>query len=356
MARLDTWCEPRTRPMDVPNAAPDSPSAAPDASSAAPGAPATCANHPEHVSVGTCVGCGKRFCAACRAPEGRCTSCFADEPLRDRVPWWVAVLILVFGGVTAQLVGAIPVVVGVGLWLADHAAEGVPADLGPIIEDLARTFWVLGPSIVLTGGTMVLFAVVTPILARVPLKKALGLNGAPWPAFIAAPIGILSLGPTSDFLRRMMQEYLPWATLGALEGLDAVARAAPLWVVVPAMALVPGIAEELLFRGLFQRTIKNGALAVILSGTLFSFYHVDPQHVVAVLPLGFFLAWLAFRTDSLFVPITGHVFNNAAAVIGSVYLSDAAAEEALDWWFMPIGWAVCAIAVAVVVFSTRKKE
>ena len=112
--------------MDVPNAAPDAPNAAPDA-------PAFCTTHPERVSVGTCASCGERFCAACRAPEGRCGSCYAVGKKRDRVPWWAALIALVFGGITAQVVGALPVVVGVLLWFGDHAALGVPADLGPVI-------------------------------------------------------------------------------------------------------------------------------------------------------------------------------------------------------------------------------
>ena len=80
-------------------------------------------------------------------------------------------------------------------------------------------------------------------------------------------------------------------------------------------------------------------------------------HVVAVLPLGFYLAWLAQRTQSLAVPVTGHVFNNAAAVLGSVYFAEeAASQEALDWWWAPIGWVVCAGCVALVWWTTRRRE
>ncbi len=281
----------------------------------------------------------------------------APWPAPARVPWWGGVIALVVGGIAAQLVGGVPVIVGALVWLSRNATPGAPPDMDLMMRELTRSFWVLGPSIVMTGGTMALVALATARIARVPAREALGLRGAPWPTFLAAPVGILALGPTSDLLRRMMQEYLPWATLGALEGLDQVARAAPIWIVVPAMALVPGFAEEILFRGVFQRSIRNGVLAVILSGTLFAAYHLDPQHVVAVLPLGLYLAWLGQRTGSLAVPVTGHVFNNAAAVIGAVYFAEqATAEGPLDWWWAPIGWAVCAACVALVVFTTRTRE
>lgn len=272
---------------------------------------------------------------------------------RRHVPWWAGVLALIVGGIASQLVGAIPVVVGAVLWLVEHGGEG-PPDTDRMMLELTHSFWVLGPSIVLTGATMAGVAFGTAMLARVPVKRALGLRGAPWPAFIAAPIGILALGPTSDGLRRLMVRYLPNLTFGALEGLDEIARSAPIFLVLPAMALVPGFAEEVLFRGVFQRSIRNGVLAVLLSGTLFACYHMDPHHVVAVLPLGFYLAWLGQRTKSLAVPVTGHVFNNAAAVIGSVYFSAELSEDtSFEWWWIPIGWAICALCVAGVWWSTR---
>ncbi len=269
-----------------------------------------------------------------------------------RVPWWGGVLALVVGGVVSQLLGVVPVLIGAAVWIANHAAAG-PLDTDLMMRELTHNFWVLGPSIVVTGGTMALVAVLTAKIAKVPVRRALGLRGAPWPAFVAAPIGILALGPTSDLLHRLMQEYLPWATLGALEGLDEIARSAPIYLVLPAMALTPGFAEEILFRGVFQRSIRNGLLAVLLSGALFAGYHMDPHHVVAVLPLGFYLAWLGQRTDSLAVPIAGHVFNNAAAVLGSVYLAAEATDEPLDWWWVPIGWLVCGGCVALVWWTTR---
>jgi len=281
-----------------------------------------------------------------------------EEPPADEarhVPWWGGVLALLVGGILAQVVGAVPVLIGAVVWMAQHGAAADPAASDQMMYDLTHSFWVLGPSIAMTGGTMAVVAFATARIAKVPFRRALGLRGAPWPAFVAAPIGILALGPTSDALRRAMQHYLPGFTLGALEGLDEVARSAPIWLVLPAMALVPGFAEEILFRGVFQRSIRNGVLAVLLSGSLFAVYHMDPQHVVAVLPLGFYLAWLAYRTDSLAVPVAGHVFNNAAAVFGSVYFADQiAADEPLDWWAVPAGWAVCAVCVAAVWWSTRE--
>lgn len=318
-------------------------------------APALCATHRAITATGTCPRCGDFLCGACLIPGSdvcqRCRQQTRKPVPRERVPVWGSVLALFIGGIAAQVAGALPILVGLGLTYTPGA------DVGALGASLTRNFAVLGPSIALTGLTMAGIAAIVPMISKVPLKKALGLRGAPWPAFLVAPVGILALGPTSDALRRLAQEYAPWATFGALEGLDEVARSAPLWAVLPAMALVPGVCEELLFRGMFQRSMKPGVLAVIASGVLFAVYHMDPHHVVAVLPLGLYLAWLGYRTDSVLVPITSHVVNNAMAVLGSTILADSLGpDEPLEWWWVPTGWAVAAVCVAVVWWSTRRRE
>jgi hypothetical protein len=244
------------------------------------------------------------------------------------------------------------VIVLVGI-LIGTGTDAHPDVILPAVQAHLRTFAVLGPSIVLTGLTMAGVGALTVVLARVPLEKGLALRRAPWPAFVVAPLGILALGPTSDFLRRLMQAHLPGWTFGTIEGLDAVARSAPIWLIVPAMALVPGFAEELLFRGMFQSVFRRRALAVILSGVLFAAYHTDPHHVAAVLPLGLYLAWLRDRTGTVLVPIFAHVMNNATAVIAAVAVGTADTSEALDWYWMPIGWAVAGLAMGTVWWSTR---
>lgn len=268
---------------------------------------------------------------------------------------WLAALGLVVGGIGAQIAGFVPVIV-LFVVLITSGIEAHPDVILPAVQEHIRTFAVLGPSILLTGLTMAGVGALTVVVARVPLTKGLALRRAPWAAFVAAPLGILALGPTSDFLRRLMQTHLPGWTFGTIEGLDAVARSAPLWLIVPAMALVPGVAEELLFRGMFQSAFRRRALAVIFSGVLFAAYHTDPHHVAAVLPLGLYLAWLRDRTGTVLVPIFAHVINNATAVIAAVAIGTADTTEALAWYWMPIGWAVAGLAMAIVWWSTRQRE
>ena len=238
-------------------------------------------------------------------------------------------------------------------------ADGVPPEALQLelTRMIQEEFWVIGTSILCTGAAMSLIAIAFVGTAKgVKLRAGLGLRGAPLATFVVAPIGILALGPVSDLMRRAMQYFLPWFTLGSLEGLDRVANAAPLYLVVPAMALVPGVAEELLFRGMFQSSIRFRWFGVVMTGVLFAAYHTDPHHVAAVLPLGIYLSWLRMRTGSTLVPITAHIANNATAVIASVLLEGGAEGETLDWYWIPIGLAVAGFCCAVVWYTTRGRN
>lgn len=292
-------------------------------------------------------------------PASRCQISDVQQRKRrgTRLEWWHGVLGLLVGGVGGQVAGAVALIVAAVLFIASSGRFD-PSSLEALQAELLGNFAILAPTVAATGLTMALVALAAPLLARVDVRAGLGVKGAPWAAFVAAPIGILAFGPTSDGLRQLMERYLPNFTIGALEGLDQLARSGPLWAILPVMALVPGVSEELLFRGMFQRSIRRPMLALVLSGVLFAAYHVDPHHVVAVLPLGLYLAWLGYRTGSVLVPITAHVANNAAAVLGSRYLVDplAGEPEPTEWWWIPAGWAVGAIAIAVVWWSTRAAD
>jgi membrane protease YdiL (CAAX protease family) len=88
------------------------------------------------------------------------------------------------------------------------------------------------------------------------------------------------------------------------------------------VAIVPGLVEELLFRGYLQsRLLKSWPAlgAISLSAVIFAAAHLDPIHVLGVLPLGIWLGIVAWRADSVWPAMLCHAVNNAAAVLGVMY-------------------------------------
>jgi membrane protease YdiL (CAAX protease family) len=271
-----------------------------------------------------------------------------------RFKWWQVVITIVVGpfGVGMLLSAIISLVVAMIRMPVDWEALGRdPEALARFQLDLVaqtQSLPIVATSLVLTaigfaGGPMV-----AARLRGVDVLDTLGLRRLPHPiALAAAPIGILALGPLSDVVVEFARRIAPNATFGALDTIDAIARSAPIYVLIPFLAFCPGFGEEILFRGFIQRAIGRGWLAISVSATTFALIHLDPHHVVGVVPLGFFLAWVAARTDSTWVSIAAHVANNSMAVYAISRTTDRAEEHAgaID---VAIGLAVCAACIFVI--------
>jgi hypothetical protein len=86
------------------------------------------------------------------------------------------------------------------------------------------------------------------------------------------------------------------------------------------LAVVPGICEELLFRGYAQRQLERGlgvGWGIALSGLLFGLYHLRLSQLLPLAVLGVYLAYLTWRTGSLWPAIVVHFAHNATAVTGA---------------------------------------
>ncbi len=90
------------------------------------------------------------------------------------------------------------------------------------------------------------------------------------------------------------------------------------------IALLPAIGEELLFRGLFQKLLRewlgNIHVAIFISAILFSAMHMQFYGFLPRMMLGVIFGYLFYWSGSLWVPIFAHFINNGAAVIFA-YLS-----------------------------------
>ena len=87
------------------------------------------------------------------------------------------------------------------------------------------------------------------------------------------------------------------------------------------MAIIPAFGEELLFRGLLQKSLfkKIGEIhiSIFITALLFSAIHF---HLDGLLPrffLGVILGYLFYWSQSLWIPIIAHFINNTMAIIFS---------------------------------------
>ncbi len=84
------------------------------------------------------------------------------------------------------------------------------------------------------------------------------------------------------------------------------------------IAVLPGLGEELIFRGVIQRIFiqwtKNIHIAVIITAILFSAMHLQFYSFLPRVALGIALGYMYVITGNIWIPVFAHFFNNAAAV------------------------------------------
>ena len=87
-----------------------------------------------------------------------------------------------------------------------------------------------------------------------------------------------------------------------------------LWVDIIWLGLLPGLSEELLFRGIMLPALGLNLAAVFISSVLFGVLHLSGNnqwpYVVWATIIGFALGYSALVTGNLFVPVVAHIITN----------------------------------------------
>jgi membrane protease YdiL (CAAX protease family) len=88
------------------------------------------------------------------------------------------------------------------------------------------------------------------------------------------------------------------------------------WLIV-VVGVTPAVCEEVLFRGYAQRTLERviGWKSILVVGTLFGLYHMQPLGLLSLSGLGFLFGFLFYRSKSLLPSIAAHFTNNTFVVI-----------------------------------------
>jgi membrane protease YdiL (CAAX protease family) len=84
-----------------------------------------------------------------------------------------------------------------------------------------------------------------------------------------------------------------------------------------AYALIPGICEELVCRGLLARAFATRYrrwIGVVVSALAFSLLHVSVPRALPTFALGLVLGWICLASGSLWPAVIAHVLNNAVVL------------------------------------------
>ena len=86
------------------------------------------------------------------------------------------------------------------------------------------------------------------------------------------------------------------------------------------IGLIPGFAEEMLFRGVILRGFSrnySARKAVIVSAVLFGLVHLNPWQFVTAFIIGIVVGWICLRTESIVLCVFIHIFNNTVYLLAA---------------------------------------
>ena len=171
------------------------------------------------------------------------------------------------------------------------------------------------PLVALTLGELGL--VLVPVVAVVRSGRgpgALGLRRAP-PLYVLAAV-LLGASAWYVNLRLITLIELPENKVQWLEQLAK--NEATLGPTLLALAVVPALCEELVFRGMLVQALATRLVpvaAVVVSALLFSAYHLSLVQAIPTFTLGLVLGLVALRARSVAPTIIAHLLNNSIALL-----------------------------------------
>lgn len=272
--------------------------------------------------------------------------------LPEAVLWMIGVLVVHFVGI----------IITVSVIVATQMNGGFdPAALQQFATDLLANY-----GMELIVGEMVVFVLCAVLFSMMRLGfsgRRLGVTSLPLSQLalivaVAVPLSLMcgtlhqwSMEAWEIFAGNFPALEAMFNNTNVNETLKPLAERTPLWLLILAIALAPAIGEEIVFRGVIGRGLvaRYGVVSgVILTSLMFAAVHVHPAHVVALLPLAFFMHFVYLTTRSFWAPVLLHLLNNSLAAVllklsGLFEVAESAQEEEL-----PIAMFAAATAIVVV--------
>ncbi|MGI9469140.1 MAG: CPBP family glutamic-type intramembrane protease [Rubripirellula sp.] len=247
-----------------------------------------------------------------------CHSEFLPTPPRER--WWTSLAVI---GVSLLFFISTSLVMTIAAAVYVHGSFSAslfsnPDSLRQVTQSpVGLLLMIVTPQIALVTPCLI-----AAYLSPHPMQQRLALVKGNWPvwAWVTAALATPLVGIISGIIIGLFLDES-----AALKEMSDIFRqqsqsgfTAQLVLMV---ALTPALCEELLFRGYVQSRLTRvfpPVLGILFSSVVFAAFHMDPVHVIAVVPLGIFLGWLTWQSGSLFPAILAHFVNNLVSVLATI--------------------------------------
>ena len=126
-------------------------------------------------------------------------------------------------------------------------------------------------------------------------------------------------------------------------------------IIVGVIIFLGPFVEEIVFRGFFQQVLEKRltdiTYAVLISAFTFAVLHFNPWWVIQIYILGFFMAFVAYRTGSILLSFFIHALNNGISVLASQF-----DEIELDWylWAGHVNPVLAILSIFLLIWGVRR--
>ncbi|MBI4520954.1 MAG: CPBP family intramembrane metalloprotease [Gemmatimonadetes bacterium] len=154
---------------------------------------------------------------------------------------------------------------------------------------------------------------------RLDPRSTLALRAPPAAAWLAVLVGAPSGLVTGVGVARLAQLVFP-VPEEVVEsfGQYLLPDELPLWQIVFFLCVLPGICEEIAFRGVLLHGLRRRFHPVVLClvvGAIFGFFHVSLFRLIPTAYVGVLLSAVVVLTGSIFPAMLWHALNNATALV-----------------------------------------
>jgi membrane protease YdiL (CAAX protease family) len=250
---------------------------------------------------------------------------------------------------TSSKPGAASALFGFAALLLGFIAIGIPLQQHGLISGLWAT----------EALAIALPAVVAIKASNLKLGPYLGLRRPTLRQLgIAALISALNQ-PVVSLLTWVAHETLPARLIEDFDSKQRMLEAVFMVQAVPmviTVAIAAPLGEEIFFRGFALPALQKSwgpAVAVLVSGALFSLLHLDPVGFVGLMEIGMMLALLRLWSRSLWPAVLAHAVNNGIAG-GAFLLGFENPQTPPPPWVLALGAVLLLAGIVVAVRLLRR--
>jgi membrane protease YdiL (CAAX protease family) len=150
---------------------------------------------------------------------------------------------------------------------------------------------------------------------KLDMRKTFALQPPGALSTVGAMLLAISIVPVANFLRQVQFMFYPPQTDDLVRLGQTLLSGSLFWVLL-VFAILPGICEELLFRGFLLaglRDLRPGRTALVV-GVFFGLFHMQIDKIPVHTLLGVLLAVVVLRSGSIYLAMLIHMVNNGLAL------------------------------------------